>query len=244
MGRQFAVALIALLCGLGAASGDTLFWSTNSGVWDTSTLNWTNAAGVATNLTDGGIDHVVFSNTNGGTISVSPNMNPASITNSATAGTNNWTGSHCSIGYYVDCGPGGLIIGPTDGKLLAIFNSQNNLPTGNGGSNAYIGATAYDDGAVRGLADGDAAAGASNSLKGLQVLQKHGLRPIILLNAHHGPRAHPAVLLHRADVGRSAGPVDQRHRAELRRAQSRDRRHLQRNRNRPGLLRNARATYA
>ena len=84
--RHLVAVCIIAIGGIDAATGSTLFWSVTNGTWDTSTLNWTNASGPAA-FTDGGADTVVFNGTNGGTISVSANMNPASVSNGATAGT-------------------------------------------------------------------------------------------------------------------------------------------------------------
>jgi len=121
-----AVCIIAI-GGIDAATGSTLFWSVTNGTWDTSTLNWTNASGPAA-FTDGGADTVVFNNSSGGTVTVSANMNPASVSNNATAGT-----------YIFANGP---ITGA--GKLYKAGAGTMTLTS----SNAYSGGTTLNGGVV------------------------------------------------------------------------------------------------
>jgi len=64
----------------------TVVWNAGSGTWDTSATNWLGQiSGSPTVFTQG--NNVIFNNSAGGTISVTPNMAPASTTVSAASGT-------------------------------------------------------------------------------------------------------------------------------------------------------------
>jgi len=89
--RSGIVLFFALLAGFGGfVEATSITWNVGgSGNWDTSTANWTGEATVFTN--DGTMD-VTFNNTAGGTIVISANMNPKSVTVSAGSGTYIFTG--------------------------------------------------------------------------------------------------------------------------------------------------------
>jgi len=76
------VAVIVLCTGLSQAS---ITWNVSgSGNWDTSTANW---IGDSSTFTDNGTVDVIFNNPSGGTITISANMTPKSISVAAGSGT-------------------------------------------------------------------------------------------------------------------------------------------------------------
>jgi len=89
----------------GSARAVTLTWNVSGGgSWDTSTPNW--SGGATTFISDGSQD-VIFSNTAGGIITVSPGMAPASTTVSAASGTYQFTsGSIAGSGSLTKSGGG------------------------------------------------------------------------------------------------------------------------------------------
>ena len=93
------------------AGAETITWTnTAGGNWDTSSLNWTNSAGVSTNFTDDGTVDAIFNKTNGGTITISPNMSPASVTVSAASGTYTFSNGAIDSGTLTKSGGGILSI--------------------------------------------------------------------------------------------------------------------------------------
>lgn len=89
------------------ALATSLVWNDHdgAGAWDTATASWT---GGGTVFTDGGVDDVTFSNTAGGTITISANMTPVSTTVSAASGTYTFSGGPIDGGTLVKSGGGTL----------------------------------------------------------------------------------------------------------------------------------------
>jgi autotransporter-associated beta strand protein len=77
------------------------------GNWDTTTANWT---GDSTTFTDDGTVNVIFDKTNGGTITISANMTPASTTVSAASGTYTFSGGPIDSGSLTKSGGGTLVL--------------------------------------------------------------------------------------------------------------------------------------
>ena len=76
---------IVLGLGTGGAGAQTLTWAlAGSGFWDTASANW---SGDATTFVSDGTQNVVFSTASNATITISPGMNPASVTASPSGGT-------------------------------------------------------------------------------------------------------------------------------------------------------------
>ncbi len=78
-----------------SASGVTppanVTWNVTNGTWDTTTGNWTGGAPVANRYKD--TDNATFSNTSGGTITISTSLSPGSTTVSAAGGTYIFSGT-------------------------------------------------------------------------------------------------------------------------------------------------------
>ena len=73
--------VLALAAGAGILAGTvhaaTLTWAVTGGTWDTTSANWT---GDATIFTSDGTEHVIFTGSTGGTVTVWSDMSPASTT--------------------------------------------------------------------------------------------------------------------------------------------------------------------
>ena len=89
-------------------------WSSQAGItwtgavndnWDSSTANW---SGDSTTFTDDGTVDVTFNSSSGGTITISPNMSPTSMTVSASSGTYTFTGGPIDSGTLTKSGNGTL----------------------------------------------------------------------------------------------------------------------------------------
>lgn len=145
-----ALAMLALPSGTQAA----ITWNVaGNGNWDTATSNW--LPGPATFTDDGTVD-VIFDNTAGGTITISPNMSPLSTAVSATSGTYTFSGGPIDSGTLTKSGGGALTLsganiytGPSlvvnDGKVVldnATVTVSSSLQI-NGGSSvrAILGGT-------------------------------------------------------------------------------------------------------
>ena len=66
-------------------------WAVTNGVWNTTTGNWTGGTPTANLYKDG--DYALFSNTSGGTVTISTTLAPGSTTDSASSGTYSFTGA-------------------------------------------------------------------------------------------------------------------------------------------------------
>ena len=109
-------------------TGTTIIWNSNTGTWNYSEANWLEQnSGLPTPFSNG--QNVIFNKTTGGTITIDPNMEPASTTVSAAAGTYIFTGGPLS-------GTGAL--SKSDGGNL-ILN----------GSNSYTGTTTVTGGILK-----------------------------------------------------------------------------------------------
>jgi autotransporter-associated beta strand protein len=103
-------------------------WNTGSGTWNHTTANWLGQnTGLPTPFYNG--QNVIFDKTTGGTITIDPNMEPASVIVSAAAGTYTFTGGPISgAGSLAKSGSGSLILS---------------------GSNSYTGATTVTGGILK-----------------------------------------------------------------------------------------------
>ncbi len=105
------LALAGLAAALALATGPAtaaITWNVaGGGAWDTTTPNWT---GDSTTFTDNGTVDVIFNNTAGGTITIAPNMSPASTTVSAVSGTYTFTGGPIDLGTLTKSGGGTLTL--------------------------------------------------------------------------------------------------------------------------------------
>ena len=88
----------------------TVIWNIGSGTWDTSTSNWLGQiSGSPTVFTQG--NNVIFNNSAGGTVTVTPDMAPASTTVSAASGTYTLgSGAIAGAGTLTKSGGGTLIL--------------------------------------------------------------------------------------------------------------------------------------
>ena len=120
------LALLAALVALAVQPAHAaITWNlTGGGNWDTVTHNWT---GDSTTFTDDGTVDVIFNKTNGGTITISPNMSPNSTTVSADSGTYTFQGGPIDSGSLTKSGGGNSFL-----YLL--------------GNNTYSGTTTYSGG--------------------------------------------------------------------------------------------------
>lgn len=121
--RTTLAAAALLLAGTAMLAGAaSLTWNQINGTWDTTTPNWAPGPTTFTN----GIDDVTFSNTAGGTITISPGMNPTGTTVSAALDTCVYTFT------------GSPIIGGTFTKSGTCDVYLNNVASG---GNAFTSAT-------------------------------------------------------------------------------------------------------
>ncbi|NBW86602.1 MAG: hypothetical protein EBR23_07190, partial [Planctomycetia bacterium] len=121
-----------------------LTWNVaGSGTWDTTTANWTTGSGSTT--FSNAADNVFFSNTTGGTITLSGTLTPLSTTIDAASGT--YTFSAATPGTDKISGTTGIT---KNGAGIAVFTTANN----------YTGGTAVNAGTVRISADGQLGTGA------------------------------------------------------------------------------------
>ena len=89
----------------------TIRWNTGTGNWNTSTANWLGqVSNAVTTFFDDGTVNVIFDKTTGGTVSISPNMSPASTTVSAVSGTYTFSGGPIDAGALAKSGGGTLVL--------------------------------------------------------------------------------------------------------------------------------------
>ena len=93
-GNDHGLAIDNLSFSAAASSAANLTWNlTTAGTWNTANANWTAGSG-AVAYTDG--DNATFSNTAGGTVTLSGTLTPGTVTVSAASGTYTFTGATAS----------------------------------------------------------------------------------------------------------------------------------------------------
>lgn len=117
-----AVALLVL--GITSAHGAITWNLDEDGSWDTTSANWT---GDSTTFTDNGNVAVIFNNTAGGIISISPNMSPTSTTVSAAGGTYTFRGGPIDSGSLTKSGSGMLFLAGTNSFSGTITLNQGTI---------------------------------------------------------------------------------------------------------------------
>ena len=125
---------VSVVLALGTSGHAAITWNVaGGGNWNTVTPNWT---GDSTTFTDNGTVDVIFNKTNGGTITISPNMSPLTTTVSAASGTYTFTGGPIDSGSLSKSGGGTLVLsgantytGTTD-IIAGVLNIRNNTALG------------------------------------------------------------------------------------------------------------------
>jgi fibronectin-binding autotransporter adhesin len=126
--NQLRVGMAVLMVLAGGAWGDNLYWTNSAGGnWDTSALNWTNASGGVAFPDDGTAD-VRFTSNVTATVTIGPNMTPASVAVSTTSGTITFTN------------------GPIDGAGALLKTGAGTLALAS--ANAYSGGSTISNTAV------------------------------------------------------------------------------------------------
>jgi autotransporter-associated beta strand protein len=110
------------------AAGSLTWNLATGGNWDTTTENWT-GDGDQTMFTDDGTVDVTFDKTNGGTITISPEMSPQSTTVSAVSGTYTFISGPIDSGSLTKSGGGTLAVDCTNNFSGGITLNSGKLST-------------------------------------------------------------------------------------------------------------------